>query len=89
MKESVRGMKSTTVNMSFNVDLLERIDEVAQEEARSRSELVRDATRAYIERKDRWQRLLASAEQQAAGKGLRQQDVAAEIASCRRSSAAK
>jgi len=89
MKESVREMKSTTVNISFNVDLLDRIDEVAREEARASSELVREASRVYIERKDRWQRLLAFAEQQAAGKGLRQRDVAAEIGTYRRNRAAK
>ena len=39
-------MKSSTVNISFNDDLLEKIDKVAREESRSRSELIREATNA-------------------------------------------
>ena len=40
-----------TVNISFQDDLLNAIDNVAKEEARTRSELLREAARIYIERK--------------------------------------
>jgi CopG family transcriptional regulator/antitoxin EndoAI len=43
----------STANISFNPDLLRQIDEVAQEESRSRSERIREAARTYIERKRR------------------------------------
>ncbi|TVQ23457.1 MAG: ribbon-helix-helix protein, CopG family, partial [Spirochaetaceae bacterium] len=45
--------KTSTVNISFRQDLLKQIDEVARTESRSRSELVREAARMYIERKRR------------------------------------
>ena len=50
----------STVNISFNSDLLQQIDQVAQEESRSRSELIREAARTYIERKRRWAQISRS-----------------------------
>ncbi len=47
----------STVNISFSPKLLKEIDKVAQEESRSRSELLREAARSYIERKRRWGRI--------------------------------
>ncbi len=47
-------MNSNTVNISFRKDLLRQIDKIAKEEFRSRSELIREAARMYIERKSRW-----------------------------------
>ena len=44
-------MKTSTINVSFKDDLLTQIDRIANEEARSRSELIREAARMYIERK--------------------------------------
>lgn len=48
-------MATSTVNISFQEELLSRIDEIAQSESRSRSELIREAARIYIERKLRWE----------------------------------
>ena len=50
-------MDTSTVNISFKKDLLQMIDQVAKEEARSRSELIREAARMYIERKKRWEQI--------------------------------
>jgi len=47
-------MGTVTVNISFQDALLNDIDRVAQEESRSRSEFLREAARAYIQRKERW-----------------------------------
>ena len=47
-------MATSTVNISFQEELLSRIDEIAQSESRSRSELIREAARLYIEKKLRW-----------------------------------
>jgi metal-responsive CopG/Arc/MetJ family transcriptional regulator len=44
-------MAVATVNISFQEDLLSQIDRIAQNEARIRSELIREAARIYIERK--------------------------------------
>ena len=52
-------MATSTVNISFQEELLTRIDEIAQSESRSRSELIREAARLYIEKKLRWESIFA------------------------------
>jgi metal-responsive CopG/Arc/MetJ family transcriptional regulator len=72
-------MNTKTVNISFRKDLLEKIDTVAEEEMRTRSELIREAVRMYIERKDRWDRIFDFGTQQAKRLGLKEQDITEEI----------
>jgi len=76
-------MKSSTVNISFNDELLKKIDRVAQQESRSRSELIREAARAYIERKSRWEQIFAYSEKRTRIKKISQEDIAEEIADYR------
>ena len=78
-------MKSRTVNISFNDDLLQKIDEVARQESRSRSELIRESARSYIEGKRRWNRIFDFAERQAVNKNLKENDIAEEIRNYRQS----
>ena len=52
-------MSTVTVNISFQDRLLANIDRIAQRESRSRSELLREAARIYIERKERWNNIFA------------------------------
>jgi CopG family transcriptional regulator/antitoxin EndoAI len=80
---------ATTVNISFQENLLADIDRLAKKERRSRSELVREAARLYIERGDRWNRIFALGETAARDKGLSEQDVAREIQAHRKSKAAR
>ena len=54
------AQKTSTVNISFRRDLLKEIDEVARTESRTRSELVREAARMYIERKKRMNAVIDS-----------------------------
>ena len=77
-------MSTTTVNISFQKDLLSDIDKVAKKESRSRSELLREAARMYIERRHRWDKVFAFGEAQVRRKKLSESDVAAEIAAHRR-----
>jgi CopG family transcriptional regulator/antitoxin EndoAI len=79
-------MNTKTVNISFRKDLLERIDKVAEEEMRTRSELIREAARMYIERKDRWDKIFAFGRQQAERLGFKEQDVVDEIKKFRQKS---
>lgn len=72
-------MKTGTVNISFQEGLLRQIDEMAQEESRSRSELIREAARLYIERKKRWKDIFAFGEKQVRRLGLTESDVESEI----------
>ena len=77
-------MKTTTVNLSFNKDLLKHIDQVAQIESRSRSELIREAVRMYIERKDKWKNIFNYGEKVATEQNLVEEDVLSEIKKYRR-----
>jgi Arc/MetJ-type ribon-helix-helix transcriptional regulator len=44
-------MAISTVNISFQEELLEQIDKIVQDESRTRSELIREAARIYMEKK--------------------------------------
>ena len=77
-------MSTSTVNIAFQRDLLREIDQVASEESRSRSEFLREAARAYIERKRRWSDIFAMGRGIAEAKGLTQADVSREIKAHRR-----
>lgn len=80
-------MGTSTVNISFKQDLLARIDRVAKQESRSRSELIREAARMYIERGKRWEDIFAFGKQQVAAKGLSETDVDEEIIKVRKQKA--
>ena len=72
-------MALSTVNISFRDDLLRQIDEIARSEARSRSELIREAARIYIERKKKWESIFAYGESISSKYKLTEKDVAKEI----------
>ena len=77
-------METTTVNISFKKDFLKQIDKIAQDESRSRSELIREAARAYIERKYRWNAIFDFGDKQAVKLDLSLEDVPAEISKYRK-----
>jgi len=72
-------MASATVNISFNTDILRQIDEIAKKEARTRSELIREAARIYIERKKKWESIFAYGESLSSKYDFTEQDVNEEI----------
>ena len=74
----------STVNISFNPKLLEQIDRVAQEESRSRSELLREAARSYIERKRRWASIFEAGTRVRKAKGITPEVIDQEIAAYRK-----
>lgn len=75
--------RTSTVNISFRQDLLEQIDEVARAESRTRSELLREAARMYIERKRRMDVVIESIRESVRQRGITEEDVAAEVAAVR------
>lgn len=77
-------MSTTTVNISFQQGLLSDIDKVARKESRTRSELLREAARMYIERKKRWNRIFSYGKSRVVENKLTEADVEQEIASYRR-----
>jgi CopG family transcriptional regulator / antitoxin EndoAI len=72
-------MSTVTVNISFQDRLLADIDRIAQRESRSRSELLREAARIYIERKERWNNIFAKISIQSGEQALTENDVLEEI----------
>jgi metal-responsive CopG/Arc/MetJ family transcriptional regulator len=72
-------MAVSTVNISFQEDLLEQIDRIAQNEARTRSELIREAARIYIERKKKWESIFSYGESLSSKYKFTEDDVNDEI----------
>jgi predicted transcriptional regulator len=72
-------METTTVNISFKKSFLNQIDKIAQDESRSRSELIREAARAYIEKKNNWRDIFNFGAKQADDLNLTPDVVADEI----------
>ena len=82
-------MRTTTVNISFQGSLLSEIDRLAQAESRSRSELLREAARLYIDRKRRWDKLFAYGKSVVARGQLIESDIETEIHAHRQQKASK
>jgi metal-responsive CopG/Arc/MetJ family transcriptional regulator len=72
-------MAVATVNISFQEDLLSQIDMIARNEARTRSELIREAARIYIERKKKWESIFAYGESLSSKYNFTEDDVNKEI----------
>ena len=77
-------MKTVTVNIALPKPLLDRIDRTARSESRTRSELVREASRLYIARKERWKAIFRFGRRQAKRLSLKEGDVAAAVAAVHR-----
>lgn len=77
-------MKTQTVNISFSAELLRDIDAVSHDEARTRSEFIREAARAYIARKRVWKGIFQLADKHAKSLGLKEKDIAGAISGYRR-----
>ena len=76
-------MSAHTVNISFQNELLKQIDSLAKEEFRSRSEIIREAARMYIGRKERWKTIFSFGDQLQRETGITEQDILDEIGSVR------
>lgn len=72
-------MSTTTVNISFNTNLLSIIDRAAKRESRTRSELIREAARSYIMKRQEWDQIFASGAQIAKQNNITPEAVEKEI----------
>lgn len=79
----VHIMPATTVNISFHPELLADIDAEAKREARSRSELLREAARLYVERQRRWDCVFKLGDEVVRREGLSEAVVRDELAAFR------
>ncbi len=64
-------MQTQTFNIALPVDLVTRMDLVAKDEYRNRSEFIREAVRVYIDRTDRWERIFKAGRQVAKKMGIK------------------
>ena len=71
----MRDMSLYTVNISFPRNMLRAVDELAREEFRSRSELLREAIRLYMERKKRLNREFSFWRSEAKAKKIKPFDI--------------
>lgn len=83
-------MRTATINLSLPQGLLKQIDEEAKAELRTRSELLREAARAYLVREQKWRTLQGYVQQRAKASGIRtERDLLNAIAAVRKSSRAR
>ncbi|WP_416143555.1 ribbon-helix-helix domain-containing protein [Prosthecochloris sp. SCSIO W1102] len=80
-------MSTVTVNISFQDSLLNEIDKTAKREHRSRSELIREAARLYIQRQCQWNDLFQLGDRISQKQQLTVKDVEKEITATRKKNA--
>ena len=80
-------LMNITVSISLDESLLADMDKLAKREHRSRSELLREAARLYIQRRDRGDKIFAWDDASAKERRLSEQDVATGIQADRKSKA--
>ncbi len=76
-----------TVTISLPPALSKQVDSLARREGRTRSELVREALRQYMDRTERWQRIFAFGEELGQRGGLSERDVTLTVKRARRAPA--
>jgi len=77
-------MNTTTCNLSLPKTLLIKLDQAARREDANRSEVIRQAIRAYLEERNEWQGLFAYGTEQARRLGITERDVDRIVAHERR-----
>jgi len=80
-------MEQRTVTISLPPSLSQEVDRVARAEGRSRSELVREALRQYLARKERWGQVFSYGREAAARVGATERDVVPAVKERRRARA--
>jgi CopG family transcriptional regulator / antitoxin EndoAI len=68
-----------TINLSIPKQMLSEVDAEAKRECRSRSELVREALKIYLERRECWDDIFEFGQKLARRKGLAPKDVEVAI----------
>ncbi len=68
-------MDAQIINISLPKPLLQLADQVALKEARSRSELFREAIRSYVLRRSQWDELFTYGDKQAKKLKIKEKDI--------------
>lgn len=77
-------MSTVTFNLSFHDALIHEVDALAKRESRTRSDLLREAARLYIQRQKRWESVFALGDAVVRETGLETKDVDKEIKAARK-----
>ena len=77
-------MSVAIVEVPFQADLLQQIDSFVDEKVRSRSDIILEATKMYIARKQNWQNIFSLGDRLALENNLSEIDVVNEIKAYRR-----
>ncbi len=72
-----------TITISLPPEMLEQIERIMKEEGRTKSELLREAIRCYVEDRE-WERLKRYAEQKARERGITTEEQVNELIHARR-----
>ena len=72
-------MAVATINLTFDDDLVKQIDLIANNESLTRTDLIYNSVKMYINRKQRLRELFAYGESIASERGLKENDVMEEI----------
>jgi len=67
-------MQTQTFNIALPVDLVTRMDLVAKDEYRNRSEFIREAVRVYMEDKMEWESIFAFGRKAAKKAGIKSEE---------------
>ncbi|HVZ11434.1 MAG TPA: ribbon-helix-helix domain-containing protein [Patescibacteria group bacterium] len=67
-------MQTQTLNISLPKELVKKIDNVAATEYKNRSELIREATRIYVDRVERWNDIFAAGEAMGKKMGIKSEE---------------
>ena len=78
------NMNVSTVNIPLQNDILAQVDQIANEEARTRVDLISDAVRIYIERKREWQGIFKIGAKIGSGLEISEDDIMKEIKAYRK-----
>lgn len=63
-------MSTQTLNIALPKELVKKIDQQAKEEYRNRSELIREALRVYLKRREDWNQIFKAGRQAARKMGI-------------------
>jgi metal-responsive CopG/Arc/MetJ family transcriptional regulator len=77
-------MSVAIVKVPFQADLLRQIDRFVDEKVCSRTDIILEATKMYIARKQNWQNIFLQGDRMALENNLSKDDVMNEIKVCRR-----
>jgi len=74
----------TAVRVSFQPELLQQLDSFVSDTVRTRADIIIDATKIYIARKQNWQNIFSAGDRLALANNLSESDVQKEIKAYRR-----